>query len=101
MNLRNRLLDAALLASAAPHTMVESWRNLNVGESLCHRQFSTVRWGLLRFGSPGLMVLGFLDEVKAPGGPLVEGGEPTSIRYCVGEGFSPSTREGAVNLWPS
>jgi hypothetical protein len=35
------------------------------------------------------MVLGFLDEVKAPGGPLVEGGEPTSSGTVLVRAFLP------------
>ena len=45
--------------------------------------------GGLRLGSPGLMVVGFLEEVPAPGGPWVDGGEPTSSGTVLVRAFLP------------
>ena len=88
MNLRNRLLDAALWPLAHPTPWLNPGElSMSVSPSVIgsSRRFG----GGLRFGSPGLMVLGFLDEVKAPGGPLVEGGEPTSSGTVLVRAFLP------------
>ena len=88
MNLRNRLLDAALWPLAHPTPWLNPGElSMSVSPSVIgsSRRFG----GGLRFGSSGLMVLGFLDEVKAPGGPLVEGGEPTSSGTVLVRAFLP------------
>ncbi len=88
MNLRNRLLDAALWPLSHP----TPW--LNPGELSMSVSPSIIGsdrrlGGGLRLGSPGLMVLGFLDDVKAPGGPWVEGGETTSSGTVLVRAFLP------------
>ena len=88
MNLRNRLLDAALWPLAHP----TPW--LNPGElsmSVNPSVIGSARrlGGGLRLGSPGLMVLGFLDDVPAPSGPWVDGGEPTSSGTVLVRAFLP------------
>ena len=88
MNLRNRILDAALWPLAHP----TPW--LNPGElsmSVSPSVIGSARrfGGGLRLGSPGLMVIGFLDDVPAPGAPWVDGGEPTSSGTVLVRAFLP------------
>ena len=88
MNLRNRLLDAALWPLAYP----TPWLNPgDISMSVTPSVIGSARrfGGGLRLGSPGLMVIGFLDEVPAPSGPWVDGGEPTSSGTVLVRAFLP------------
>ena len=88
MNLRNRLLDAALWPLAHP----TPWLNPgDISMSVSPSVIGSARrfGGGLRLGSPGLMVVGFLEEVPAPGGPWVDGGEPTSSGTVLVRAFLP------------
>ena len=88
MSQRNRILDAALWPLAHP----VPW--LNPGETSMSVSPSVISGarrlgGGLRLGSPGLMVVGFLDDVPAPGAPSVDGEEPTSSGTVLVRAFLP------------
>ncbi|MAV54401.1 MAG: hypothetical protein CMJ28_00415 [Phycisphaerae bacterium] len=88
MSLRNRLLDAAVWPLAHP----TPW--LNPGDipmSTVPKTLGVTRrlGGGLRLGSPGLLVVGFIEDVPAPGGPLVDEDESTSSGTVFVRAFLP------------
>ena len=88
MSKRNRILDAALWPLAHP----TPWLNpSDISMSVSPLVIGGARrfGGGLRLASPGLMVVGFLDDVPAPGSPWVDGGEPTSSGTVFVRAFLP------------